>query len=549
MSQKREVIKIPRGNRLDGALPRFSDYLKKWAEQTPDNPALIYHDVPISYKQLYKDVQQVAKYMLKMGVKKGDRLAYVINGRPEFFTFYLAASMVGAIVVGMSTRHTTHEMAYVLKQCEPSFVLCLYNLLDVPSYQERLAPALQECPWVKQVWVVGGPPRLPNAITWWQIMQGDYSEYDEALKQREAEVETDDPLIIVYTSGTTGQPKGAVLTHRNVISTSLVQIGEFFGQDGGMKPGDYFVHASPVNHVSGATEWGAAPLIGGCTQIIMDYFDPHLANRICEQYKVPIMAGVPTMYAMVFSSPDFNLEEARSRIRFGEIGGAMAPRDILAKMLEVTPYCSNPLGMTETAGFTTWTDLPGDLDNLHQTVGKIAPEFELSIRDKDGNEVPQGTVGEICYRGPCVFKEYYKMPEATAAAFDKDGWFYSGDLGFIDENGDLHLVGRAKEMYITGGYNVYPAEIEDRIAQYPGVLFVAVVPVPHELMGEVGRAYIVPKPGVTLEPDKIQEYLKEYLADYKIPRQYVFRDMLPMTALGKIEKKILKQEVEKEFSS
>ncbi len=338
------------------------------------------------------------------------------------------------------------------------------------------------------------------------------------------------------------------MTHRNVISMALVQKTEFLAPEG-MQPGDHIVCASPVNHVSGATEWGATPLIAGCTQVLMDYFEPHLANRICEQYQVPLMAGVPTMYAMVFSSPDFNLEEARSRVRFGQIGGAMAPRDILAKMLEVTPNCSNPMGMTETAGFTTWTDLPGDLDNLHQTCGKIAPEFELTIRDQDQNEVPRGTIGEVCYRGPMLFKEYYKMPEATAAAFDKDGWFYSGDLGFLDENDDLHLVGRAKEMYITGGFNVYPAEIEDRISQYPGVLFVAVVPVPHKLMGEVGRAYIMPKPGATLDGNAIQEYLKEYLADYKIPREYVFRPMLPMTPLGKIEKKLLRQEVEKEFSA
>jgi acyl-CoA synthetase (AMP-forming)/AMP-acid ligase II len=548
MSSERQVIKVNRGNRLEGALPRFSDYLKKWAEKLPEHPAFIYHDVPISYQQLNKNVEQVAKYMLKMGVKKGDRLGYVMNGRPEFFTFYLAASMVGAVIVGMNTRYTSHEMAYILSNCEASHVLCLYGLLDVPSYQERLAEALKECPSVEQVWVVGGPAKLPNAVTWWEIMQGDYSEFDQALREREAEVTTDDPLIIVYTSGSTGQPKGAVLTHRNVISMALVQISEFFAQDGGMKPSDMIICAAPVNHVSGATEWGLAPLIAGCTQILMDYFDPDLALRIGKQYKVPLMAGVPAMYAMMFNSPEWDLEDARTRTRWAHIGGSMAPREILAKMLEVTPYSSNPMGMTETAGFMTWTDIPGDLDNLHQTCGKIAPEMEMCVKDKDGNEVPRGTVGEVCYRGPFVFKEYYKMPEATAAAFDKDGWFYSGDMGFIDENDDLHLVGRAKEMYITGGFNVYPAEIEDRIGQYPGVLFAAVVPIPHKVMGEVGRAYIMPKPGASLDGDAIQAYLKEYLADYKIPRQYVIRPMLPLTALGKIEKKVLRQEVEKEFA-
>ena len=257
------------------------------------------------------------------------------------------------------------------------------------------------------------------------------------------------------------------------------------------------------------------------------------------------MAGVPTMWAMMFNLPNFK-EYDLSSVRFCMVGGAMAPKEILAKMMEITPYCSNPLGLTETSGLITYTDVGASLENLNLTVGKCAPEFEMKLVDKDRNPVPNGTPGEIAYRGPTVIREYFKMPEATAAAIDQDGWLYSGDVGVIDENGDLRLVGRTKEMYITGGFNVYPAEIEEQISRYPGVLLVAVIPVPHKIMGEVGRAYIVPKPGVTLDGNAIQEYLKDYLADYKIPRQYVFRDSLPMTTLGKIEKKVIRQEVEKE---
>jgi fatty-acyl-CoA synthase len=230
------------------------------------------------------------------------------------------------------------------------------------------------------------------------------------------------------------------------------------------------------------------------------------------------------------------------------VGGAMAPKEILARMLEIAPYCSNPLGLTETSGLITYTDVGASLENLNLTVGKCAPEFEMKLVDKDRNPVPNGTPGEIAYRGPTVVREYFRLPEATAAAIDQDGWLYSGDVGVIDENGDLRLVGRTKEMYITGGFNVYPAEIEEQISRYSGVLLVAVIAVPHKIMGEVGRAYIVPKPGVVLDGNAIQEYLKEYLADYKIPRQYVFRDSLPMTTLGKIEKKVIRQELEKEFA-
>ena len=530
-------------NRLEGALPRLSDYMKKWADQLPDKPAWIYNDKEISFREFSNNVEQMAKYLLSIGVKKGDRIGYVLTGRPEFFTLYMAVSKIGAIIVGMSTRHTSFEMEYVLKNCEPSHVMALYSLGDV-KYQDRLAQALPNCPSVDKVWIVGGPPELPNAMAYEDIFKGDYSEFDQALRQREAEVGPDDGLIIVYTSGTTGQPKGALMTHRNIISMALVQMDEFCPPTG-LLPEDNVICASPVNHVSGATEWGATPMMAGCTQVLQDEFQPLRTLQYCKKYKPRMFAGVPTMYALMFNVP--NYKEYLSSITFCMIGGSMAPKEILAQLKELTPYVSNPLGLTEVSGLITYTDIEASIDNLNQTVGKCAPEFQMKLVDKDGQEVPPGTPGEIAYRGPTVIKEYYRMPEATAKAIDADGWFHSGDIGLIDENGDLRLVGRSTEMYITGGFNVYPAEIEEQISRYPGVMMTAVVAVPHKIMGEVGRAYVVPKPGADLDGDKIQEYLKEYLADYKIPRQYVFRDTLPMTVLGKIEKKVLRQELEKEF--
>jgi fatty-acyl-CoA synthase len=356
----------------------------------------------------------------------------------------------------------------------------------------------------------------------------------------------DDGLIIVYTSGTTGQPKGALITHGNLVSMALVLIDEFCPPTG-LQPGDHIICAAPVDHVGGATEWGASPFIAGCTQVLMGAYDPKKGTDLVVKYKAPLLSGVPTMWAMRFNLPNF-IDYDFSAVRFCTISGAMVSREIMEKMKAISPYCSNMLGLTEMSGLVTYSDIGASIENLNQTVGKCAPEFEMKLVDNDRKEVPPGTPGEIAYRGPSRFKEYFNMPEATAAAIDSEGWFYSGDVGFIDENGDLHLVGRSKEMYITGGFNVYPAEIEEQVSRYPGVMMVAVVAVPHKIMGEVGRAYIVPKAGANLDGSAIQEYLKDYLADYKIPRQYVFRDTLPMTALGKMEKKVLRQEVERECS-
>ena len=252
----------------------------------------------------------------------------------------MAASMVGAIIVGMGTRFTPHEMKYVLNNSEADYILTLYGLGEVANYQEKLAAALPECPSVKQVWVVGGPAELPGAITWDEIMREEYLDYEQALKERESQVEPDDGLLIVYTSGTTGQPKGAVLTHRSVISQSLVLIDEF-GAPTGLTPNDRFLHHVPVNHVSGATELGASPIIAGATQVIIDQFHPVVSLEQMEKHKVTIFAGVPTMFVMQFNLPNFK-DYDLSAIRFAW-WGAMAPKDILAKMKEITPYCTNPM--------------------------------------------------------------------------------------------------------------------------------------------------------------------------------------------------------------
>ncbi|MGE5396349.1 MAG: class I adenylate-forming enzyme family protein, partial [Chitinophagales bacterium] len=251
---------------------------------------------------------------------------------------------------------------------------------------------------------------------------------------------------------------------------------------------------------------------------------------------------------MEFAQPDYDKYDLSS-VRIVLISGAMAPMELLTKMVNtICPNCYNSLGLTEVSGLITYTPKGASLETLNKTVGRCAPEFEMKLVDKERNPVPDGTPGEIAYRGTSVIKEYYKLPEATAAAIDEEGWFYSGDLGLIDEDGNLRMVGRAKELYITGGYNVYPAEVEEYIMRYPGVMMCACVAVPHKIMGEVGRAYVVPQPGETLDGDAIQRFLQDYLADYKIPRQFIFRDSLPMTLLGKIEKKLLRQEVEKEFA-
>lgn len=525
---------------IDGALPLISDYLKMGALERPEHIAFIHQDNKITYEEFAQQTEKIACFLLKIGIQKGDRIAYLSVPRPEFFYLYMAASRIGAIIVGIGTRQTDREVEYVLNNSEASYIFTLHSMYEF-NYQERFKKILPSCPSVKGLAILGGEATLKNAISCDEIMQGDYSEYKEALIEREASVSTHDGLIIVYTSGSTGVPKGALMSHQNIIHMSLVEIGTC-----GAEYSDIWLNHLPVNHVSGATEVGATAIIGNCTQVL-EPFNPQKALEFIEKYKVTILGQVPTMFAMEFAMPDYNKYDLSS-LRVLVISGAAAPMETLIKMREtMCDNCYNCLGLTEVSGLITYTAPEDSLETLNLTVGKVAPDFELKIVDKNRQEVPDGEIGEIAYRGTSVIKEYFKLPEATKKAFDDEGWFYSGDLAMIDADKNIRMVGRSKEMYITNGENIYPAEVEDAIMRFPGVMLCACVAVPDKIAGEIGRAYIVPLPGHEINVDELKLFLKEYLSSYKIPREYVFRDTLPMTMLGKIEKKLLRQEVEAEL--
>lgn len=527
---------------IEGSLSLMSDYLKKGAVERPDHIALIHGGNKITYGEFHQQTEKLASYLLKIGVAKGDRIAYISTPRPEFFYLYMAASRIGAIVVGIGTRQVDREVEYVLNNSTASYVFTLHSMYEF-DYQERFKKILPNCPSVKGLVIFDGEAKLENSVSFEEIMQGDYSEYKDALVEREAQVSTHDGLIIVYTSGSTGIPKGALMSHQNIIHMSLVVIGKC-----SLTPADVWINHLPVNHVSGATEVGATAIIGNSTQVL-EPFHPQKALELIQEHKVTVLGQVPTMFAMEFALPNYDQYDLSS-LRCVVISGAPAPMETLVKMKEtMSDFCINSLGLTEVSGLITYTAPDDSLETLNQTVGKLADEFEFKLVDENRKEVPQGKVGEIAYRGTSVIKEYFKLPEATEAAFDDEGWFYSGDLAMIDQDGNIRMIGRSKEMYITNGENIYPAEIEDAIMRFPGVMLCAVVAVPHKIAGQIGRAYIVPRPGQVVDEEELKEFLKEYLASYKIPKEYVFRNMLPMTALGKIEKKLLRQEVEEELKA
>lgn len=520
----------------EGILPLFSDYIRKGAKEHPERPALIFREQEISYRQFEKNAERIAKFLIKIGVKKGDRIGYILTTRPEFFYLYAAASMIGAILVGLSVRFTKAEIEHLLADAEVNYLFTVASLGD-KDFQKMISDLVGKT--LNHVVVVGGKVNLPHATSIDEVLANDYPEYDEVLRNRERDNKADDGLLIVYTSGSTGVPKGALQSNRNIVLHGLIEAYEL----GLFERDTVGLNHAPVNHVSGANLAGSALLIANATVVLLEVFDPAETLRLIEKYKVTFLGQVPTMFAMELALPNFDSYDLSS---LRVVGSSGAPAQAVLIEQVKKRMCSdvrNALGMTEACGEVSYTKPDADLETICNTVGISPPGIERKIVDNNRRPVPDGTIGEVAFRSEILVKGYYNKPEETAAVFDEEGWFYTGDLGLIRPDGNLQLVGRAKEMYITGGFNVYPAEIENAIMRFPGVLTVAVLGVPHKLMGEVGRAYVIPKPGAVLNPDEIVAFLREQLADYKVPREIVIREQLPMTPLGKIEKRILKQEI------
>jgi fatty-acyl-CoA synthase len=492
----------------------------------------------ISWSEFDRQSRRLAKYLLKTGVQKGDRIAYICTAQPEFFYLYAAAARIGAIIVGMGVKYTPREYAYIIDNSKAAYIFCRAGLGPDIDYQEKLAQVLTDTPWVKQVIVAGGPVSLDNAVSYEDIMSQDYDDMNELLAERESTVDALDGLLIVYTSGTTGNPKGALMSHQNIVHVALVTVDEV-----GSTPDSVWLNHMPVNHVSGATEIGASCIVSGAAQVLLDAFHPVTTLELIQKHKVTIFGQVPTMYAMEFALPNFS-DYDLSSVQCCIVSGSPLAEDLAVKIYQhISPNISNDLGMTETAGLITFTRKGAPPEEIASSIGMVPPEFEFKLVDKNRQEVKPGETGELAYRGTNVIKEYFMLPEATAKSIDAEGWFYAGDLARIGEDGQLHMMGRSSEMFITGGNNVYPAEIEEVIGNYENVMLVACLGVPDEIWGEIGRVYIVPKPGTTVDENGLKEYLQANLAKYKIPREFIFRDSLPLTSIGKVEKKLLKQEL------
>ncbi len=497
-------------------------------------------DLQTSYRELDELSARLARGLLARGIGRGDRIGLLMLNQIEWVQLFFAATRIGAIVVGMSVRYRDNELEYMVNdgRVKAVFTIGEHEGHDFPAMFERLAPRLPGLEHICRVESAGQAAADAgtgaNPLHW--LIGVDAG--DAALQAAQAAVRGGDLAMIIYTSGTTGRPKGAGLTHHSMLASARAQAGHMRAD-----AHDLIQMASPLNHVGGITCGVLAMLCaGGVVDLVAEFKAPVVLERM-RRHPPTIVGGVPTMMTLLLMhSQGMDIDFGQVRIIF--VGGSNVDATLLSQLKARMPNAApmNLYGLSESSGAIVLMPWDGTPDDIMSTIGKAIGDAQVRVVDKQRQPVPTGTVGELSFRGCGVIPGYVGAAAAASDAFTADGWLLTGDLGMLDERGYITLKGRAKDMYIQGGFNVYPAEVEAYIAQHPAVAMVAGIGVPDPVMGEIGRYYIVCKPGTSLTVAQLREHCKAGLADYKVPRQVEFRDTLPLTPAGKIHKAALRAE-------
>ncbi|MFJ5231330.1 long-chain fatty acid--CoA ligase [Kitasatospora sp. NPDC088391] len=473
------------------------------ARKTPHRTALVHRGRRHSYAELHERSTRLAHALRTAGVRRGDRIAHLGPNHPAFLETLFAAGLLGALFVPLNTRLARPEIAHQLDDCGAKV------LIHAPACADLVPPGA-----VPLVVETGEPYE-----SW--LASGDSTPIDEP-------VGLDDTCLIMYTSGTTGRPKGALLTHGNLTWNAYNVL-----VDTDLTADEVALVSAPLFHTAGLNMLTLPVLLKGGACHLVESFDPAGTLELIARERVTCMFGVPTMYDLMARQPGW-ADADLSSLRVLNCGGAPVPTPLIDTYLRRGLTFLQGYGMTETG--------PGvlllDAEHAVAKAGSAGvPHFFTDVRlhTPDGREAGVGEIGEVLVDGPHVGPGYWGLPEATAAAF-RDGWFRSGDAARADHDGYLTVADRIKDMYISGGENVYPAEVEDALLALPGVAECAVFGVPDPKWGEVGRAVVVPAPGTVLDPDALLAALAGVLAKYKLPRTVLLADELPRTATGKILK-------------
>jgi fatty-acyl-CoA synthase len=477
-----------------------------------------------TYDELDEAVSRVASALLARGIVKGDRVGIWSPNCSEWVLVQYATAAIGAILVNVNPAYRTHELGYALRQSGMRLLVSAPEF-GTSDYEAMLAEVRPELPALEDAIFLGSAA--------WDELRNAPVDVD-ALRRRAATLAFDDPINIQYTSGTTGFPKGATLSHHNILNN-----GFFVGELVGYGPDDRVCLPVPFYHCFGMVMGNlGATSHGSCIVIPAPSFDAGATLAAAAGERCTSLYGVPTMFIAELSHPEFPSFDLAA-LRTGIMAGAPCPVEVMRRVVEEMGMreVSICYGMTETSPVSTQTRRDDSLERRVGSVGRVGPHIEIKVVDPDtGSTVPRGERGEFCTRGYSVMLGYWDQPEQTAEAIDEAGWMHTGDLAVMDDDGYVNIVGRSKDMIIRGGENVYPREIEEFLYTHPAIADVQVIGVPDERYGEIVCAWVVLKPGSELTDHELRSFCDGRIARFKIPQLVRFVDSFPMTVTGKIQK-------------
>jgi acyl-CoA synthetase (AMP-forming)/AMP-acid ligase II len=509
--------------------------LRDAATRAPDAEAVVTDEVRLTFAELATSVEEFARAARASGVRPGDRIGIWAPNTARWVIAALGLVSAGAVLVPVNTRFKGEEAHHVLASTGASLLV-----VDEPFLSELLgAPpttTLGDLPALRTV--VSTAEESEHGESWSGFLErAQEVSRDDAQRTADA-VSSHDACDIIFTSGTTGRPKGVIVTHGQ-----SVRLFQCWADTVGVRPGDRMLVVAPFFHTFGYKAGLLACLLQTATLVPLKVFDTSEAARLIECERITVVPGPPTLYSSLLELPDLDNRDL-SFLRLAVTGAAVVPtalirrmRDELAFETVITAY-----GLSESCGFAT-SCRPGDADEvLSTTSGRAVDGVDVVVAGPDGARLPPGEPGEVLIRGYNVMSGYWQDPEATAEAIDADGWLHTGDVGVLDAGGNLRITDRLKDMYVVGGFNAYPAEIEQVLVRHEAVSEAAVIGVPDERLGEVGRAYVVARAGAQVEPDELVAWCRERLANYKVPRSVQIVDALPRNATGKVAKTVLRDQ-------
>jgi acyl-CoA synthetase (AMP-forming)/AMP-acid ligase II len=503
------------------------------ADRGGEGVAVVDGDRRLTWAGLDQEARTFGAALVASGIEPGDRVALWAPNGAEWIVAVLGLWQAGAVLVPVNTRFKGAEAAVILGRSRARALVTVTDFLGT-DYVEMLRGAGDDLPELRTIVSAQGP--APAGTEGWDGFRARATHAATVeVERRSAAVGADDPSDILFTSGTTGVPKGVVMTHGRTL-----RVGTDWVAMTGLGPDDRYLMVNPYFHMFGLKAGILASVVAGATMYPEPVFDADRVLARAAAERITVLPGAPTLYQSLLDHPDRGRHDLSS-LRVAVTGAADIPVELIRRVAGELPFSTivTGYGLTE-AGTASATSPDDDPETIATTVGRPRPGFEVRIAGDGDRDLPAGETGEVVLRGPSVMAGYLDDPEATAAALSPDGWLRTGDLGVLDERGNLRIVGRAKDMFLVGGFNAYPAEIENHLLRHPDVLQAAVIGVPDERLGEVGMAFVVTRSGDPAAGPGIIAWCRDEIANYKVPRVVEVVDALPVNATGKVVKEELR---------